>query len=118
MAIRGLGPYPEIMADVDKDTGMPLKSSIFGLALMGFWLFQTAILFFHGPLLFNTTGNPEWLLAWEADEIVIITLYALYVPMFIMTMIKKEHYSLNQRFIIPMLALASSLLMCYSCYVS
>ena len=118
LAIRGLGPYPEVMADVDKDTGMPLKSSIFGLALMGFWLFQTAILFFHGPLLFNTTGNPEWLLAWEADEIVIITLYDLYVPMFIMTMIKKEHYSLNQRFIIPMLALASSLLMCYSCYVS
>ena len=118
LAVRGLGPAPEAMSDVDKDTGMPLKSSIFGLALMGFWLFQTAILFFQGPLAFNSTGNPEWLLAWEADEICIITLYALYVTMFIMTMIKKNNYGFIQRFVIPVLAMISSLFMCYCCYVS
>ncbi len=118
LAVRGLGPAPAAMSDIDKDTGMPLKSSIFGLVLMGFWLFQTAILFFQGPLAFNGTGNPEWLLAWEADEICIITLYALYVPMFIMTMLKKKEYGLLQRFIIPVLALVSSLFMCYCCYIS
>lgn len=118
LAIRGLGPDPEAMADIDKDTGMPLKSSIFGLAMMGFWLFQTAVLFFQGPLAFNGTGNPEWLLAWEADEICIITLYALYVPMFIMTMIRKKNYNFFDRFILPFLAAISSLFMCYCCYVS
>ena len=118
LAVRGLGPAPEAMADVDKDTGMPLKSSILALALMGFWLFQTSILFFQGPLAFNGTGNPEWLLAWEADEICIITLYALYVPMFAVTILRKKEYSFLQRFIIPLLAMVSSLFMCYCCYVS
>ena len=118
LAIRGLGPMPEAMSDIDRDTGMPLKSSIFGLALMGFWLFQTAILFFQGPLVFNSIGSPEWLLAWEADEICIISLYALYVPLFINVMIKKKEYNFLQRYIIPLLALLSSLFMCYCCYVS
>ena len=118
LAIRGLGPHPEAMSDVDEYTGMPLKSSVFGLGLLGFWLFQTSILFFQGPLAFNGTGNPEWLLAWEADEICIITLYALYVPMFIMVMLKKNNYSFLQRYIIPLLSLAASLFMCYCCYIS
>ena len=118
LAVRGLGPNPKAMADVDEDTGMPLKSSIFGLALMGFWLFQTAVLFFQGPLAFNGTGNPKWLLAWEADEICIITLYALYVPMFVMTMIRKKNYNFFQRYVLPLMALVASLFMCYCCYVS
>ncbi|MBR4471765.1 MAG: APC family permease [Erysipelotrichaceae bacterium] len=118
LGIRGLGPAPKAMADIDKDTGMPLKSCIAGLGLMGFWLFQTSTLFFQGPLVFNGTGNPEWLLAWEADEICIITLYALYVPMFILVMLKKKEYNFIQRYVIPCLALISSLFMCYCCYVS
>ena len=118
LAIRGLGPMPEVLADIDKDTGMPLKSCIAGLGLLGFWLFQTSTLFFQGPLAFNGTGNPEWLLAWEADEICIITLYALYVPMFIFVMIRKKEFNFVQRFILPLLALAASLFMCYCCYVS
>ena len=118
LAIRGLGPKPDMLADVDKDTGMPLKSCIAGLGLLGFWLFQTSTLFFQGPLVFNGTGNPEWLLAWEADEICIITLYALYVPMFIFVMIKKKEYNFLQRFVLPLLAMAASLFMCYCCYVS
>jgi APA family basic amino acid/polyamine antiporter len=118
LAIRGLGPMPKVLADVDKDTGMPLKSCIAGLGLLGFWLFQTSTLFFQGPLAFNGTGNPEWLLAWEADEICIITLYALYVPMFIFVMIKKTNYNFLQRYVLPLLAMIASLFMCYCCYIS
>ena len=109
---------PKVLADVDKDTGMPLKSCIAGLGLLGFWLFQTSTLFFQGPLAFNGTGNPEWLLAWEADEICIITLYALYVPMFIFVMIKKTNYNFLQRYVLPLLAMIASLFMCYCCYIS
>ena len=118
LAVRGLGPAPEAISEIDKSTGMPLKSCIFSLGLMGFWLFQTSTLFFQGPLVFNGTGNPEWLLAWEADEICIITLYALYIPLFIFVMLKKNDYSLLQRYILPILATVSSLFMCYCCYVS
>ena len=118
LAIRGLGPYPEAISDIDRSTGMPLKSCILSLFLMGFWLFQTSTLFFQGPLVFNGTGNPEWLLAWEADEICIITLYALYIPLFIYVILKKKNYTFIQRYVLPILAALSSLFMCYCCYMS
>ena len=117
LSIRGWGPKPEIISEVDESTGMPLKSCILGMALMGFWLFQTSTLFFQGPLAFNGTGNPSWLLAWEADEVCIVTIYALYIPMFIYVMLYKKEYSFIYRFIIPLLSLLSSLLMCYSAYI-
>ena len=85
---------------------------------MGFWLFQLSTLFFQGPLAFNGTNNPEWLLAWEADEICIITLYAMYIPIFISVMLKQKEFNFFYRFIIPILSLISSLFMCYSCYIS
>lgn len=118
LAIRDWGPAPKMISEVDESTGMPLKSCILGIALMGFWLFQTSTLFFQGPLAFNGTNNPAWLLAWEADEICIITLYALYIPMFIHVMINKKSYNVFYRYIIPLLSLCSSLLMCYSLYIS
>ena len=118
IAIRGYGPKPEILSEVDKTTGMPLKSCIIGTLFAGFWLFQLSTLFFQGPLAFNGTGNPEWLLAWEADEICIITLYAMYIPIYLFVMIKHKEYNILHRYIIPMLALIVSLFMCYSCIIS
>ena len=118
LSVRNMGPRPDVLSEVDKSTGMPLKCSIIGIGLMGFWLFQTSTLFFQGPLAFNGTGNPEWLLAWEADEICIITLYAMYIPMFIHIMIHNRDFNVLYRFILPLLSIASSLFMCYSSYVS
>ena len=118
LSVRGLGPKPAVISEIDKTTGMPLKSCIVGMGLMGFWLFQTSTLFFQGPLAFNGTGNPEWLLAWEADEICIITLYAMYIPMFIHIILHKKSFSFLYRFILPVLSIIASLFMCYCCYVS
>lgn len=118
LAIRNEGPKPEVIKEVDRATGMPLKSCILAVICLGFWLFQTSTLFFQGPLAFNGTGNPEWLLAWEADEICIITLYAMYIPMFIYVMIKHKSFGFFYRFIIPILSTVASLFMCYCCYMS
>ncbi len=118
LSVRGLGPKPETLAEVDESTGMPLKCSIIGVGLMGFWLFQTSTLFFQGPLAFNGTGNPSWLLAWEADEICIITLYAMYIPMFIHVMIHQKSFGVLYRFVLPFLSILASLFMCYSSYLS
>ena len=118
LSVRGWGPKPEVLSEVDQSTGMPLKCSIIGVGLMGFWLFQTSTLFFQGPLAFNGTGNPAWLLAWEADEVCIITLYAMYIPMFIHIMIHKDSFSALYRYILPLLSIGASLFMCYCSYVS
>ena len=116
LAIRGSGPKPDAIADVDDITGMPLKSCIIGIGLMGFWLFQISTLCFQGPLVFNGTHNPEWLLAWEADEICIITLYALYIPIFVNVIRKEKTFNIFNRYILPSLAIIASLFMCYCAY--
>lgn len=116
LAIRGRGAKPEAVADIDVSTGMPLKSCIIGFAFMGFWLFQLSTLCFQGPLVFNGTHNPAWLLAWEADEICIITLYALYIPIFIHIIKSEKEFNFINRFVLPILATIASLFMCYCAY--
>lgn len=118
LAIRGLGAKADAVSEIDETTGMPLKSCIIGIGLMGFWLFQISTLFFQGPLAFNGTHNPEWLLAWEADEICIITLYALYIPIFYHIIKSEKTFSFMNRFVLPTLAIIASLFMCYCAYSS
>lgn len=116
LAVRGNGLRPKAVSEIDESTGMPLKSCIIGIGLMGFWLFQTSTLFFQGPLAFNGTHNPEWLLAWEADEICIITIYALYIPIFVHIIKSETTFNFLNRYILPSLAIILSLFMCYCAY--
>ena len=118
LAIRDKGPNPKALASVDDATGMPLVSSVVGIGLIGFWLFQFSTLCMQGPLVFNGTHNPDWLLAWEADEIIIVTMYILYIPIFINMMIKEKQLNVVKRYILPMLAIVCSIFMSYCAYVA
>ena len=118
LAVRGQGPKPEVLSQVDKSTGMPLHSCVAGIAFIFFWLFQVSTLFFQGPLVFNGTNSPDWLLAWEADEVCIITLYAIYIPIFIHIILADRQSSFLQRYILPLLAILASIFMCYCAYRS
>ena len=115
LSVRGCGPKPSLVSEVDKSTGMPLKSCILGLLLSAFWLLQWQVFFWEGPLVMNVTGNPAWLLGWEADEIVIITQYAMYIPIFLCFMVKEKSFGFLRRFVLPVLGLAACVFMCYCC---
>ncbi|MCQ2551452.1 MAG: APC family permease [Clostridia bacterium] len=117
VAIRGQGPKADIIAEVDESTGMPLKSCIIGALCGAFWYFQCAILFFNGPCVTGLTGNPTWLFGWEADEIVIITLYAFYIPIFLFLVLKggKHGFTGAQRFL-AVLGTVACLFLCYCCF--
>lgn len=118
ISIRGCGPKPEVVSEVDKTTGMPLKSCILAMVISAFWLLQWQIFFWEGPLVMNKTGNPAWLLGWEADEIVIITQYAMYIPIFLMFMIKEKDFSFWKRFALPSLGILACIFMCWCCVTS
>ena len=118
LAVRGQGPKPEKIAQVDESTGMPLISCVAGIGFLLFWLFQISTLFFHGPLAINDLGSPAWLLAWEADEICIITLYAVYIPIYLAIIIKEKDMKFLFRFILPVLATIASGFMCYCAYLA
>ena len=104
LAARNLGPKPELFKQVDKATNMPANSSIFGLLLCGFWL-----LYFYGA---NLT-DPLWFgkLSFDSSELPIVTIYAAYIPIFIMFMRKEKDLSAAKRFIMPLLSILGALFM-------
>ncbi len=116
ISCRGLGPKPEFYGDIDKQNNFVIKSSIIGMAIAGFWYAWDAVLWWAGPDMLGNLHNCMWI-AWEPDEIAIITLYAMYIPMFIGLMVKCKEFNFFKRFILPAMGVACCLFMVYSCCV-
>lgn len=113
---RGMGPAPEFFGDIDDQNNFVIKSSLFGLMTGGFWYAWTCIMWMRGPDFFGGVHNSLWL-GWEADEISIINLYAMYIPMFIALMVKGKDLNFLRRFVLPSLGLLCCLFMVYCCWM-
>ena len=66
----------------------------------------------------NLTGDnaSSWFgrFCFDSSEIPIITIYALYIPIFIMWMAKAKNENVLKRFVVPVLAICGSLFMVYA----
>ena len=102
LAVRGQA-HP-LFAAVDPHAGTPLSSAIAGLLLAGAWLLH----FYGGEL-----AQPPWLgpFSYDTAELPVITLYALYIPIFVRMTGKGRGEGALRRFVIPLAALASCVLM-------
>ncbi|WP_371367309.1 Putrescine transporter PotE [Sporomusa rhizae] len=111
LAARDMGPEPEVFKVIDKNTDMPTNSSILGLMLCGAWL-----LYFFGA---NLVPVP-WFgpFSFDSSELPIVTLYAMYIPIFVMMMVKEASLNFFKRIIMPALAVCACIFMvvaaCYS----
>lgn len=103
ISARGFGPKPKVFSQVDSMTNMPTNSAIFGLLLSGIWLF-----FFYGA---NLTKPWFGFFSFDSSELPIVTLYALYIPIFIMMMKREKDLSFFKRFVMPIIALAGCFFM-------
>ncbi len=103
VAVRGEGPMPEYFSYVDPRTNMPTRSAIFGLFITLIWLLQWQIGFINGDL-------PRFL-SFENDELPIISFYAFCIPIYIYVMREFRDLGAVKRFVIPSLAVASSVFM-------
>lgn len=110
VAARGQGPAPHIFAEVDKESNMPTNSAIVGLLFCGFWFMQWELGLIRGVL-------PD-IIAWENDELPIITLYASYIPIFIVLMIRGRDLHPVKRFVMPALAIVGCIFMVYAAFSS
>lgn len=116
VSCRGLGPNPEFFGDVDKQNNFVIKSSVIGMAIAGFWYAWDCVLWWAGPDMLGNLHSNMWI-AWEPDEIAIVCLYAMYIPMFIGLIVKCKEFNFFKRFVLPILGIACCIFMVYCCFV-
>lgn len=107
VSARNQGPSHEVFNELDERTNMPTNSSIIGLVLCAAWF-----LFFYGSQLAGWFGSSMF--AFDSTELPIVTIYALYIPIFILMMIKEKNLPTSKRFVIPCLATAGSVFMIFA----
>lgn len=116
LASRGVGVKPEFYGNIDDQNNFAIKSSILGLAFAGFWYAWNAMMWLDGPEFFAHVHQCNFV-GWEGDEIAIICLYLMYVPMMIGLMVKCKEFNFFKRFVLPGLGLLCCAFLCYACWV-
>ena len=106
IAERGVGPKPETFASVDKHTNMTSNSSVWGLLVSSAWC-----LYFYGA---NLTEGWFGLFNFDSSELPIVTIYAMYIPMFIMWMKKEKDLGVFKRFVLPSLSMVACAFMVFA----
>lgn len=107
LAARKEGPRPEIFSQVDSKTNMAHNSSVVGLLMCGFWG-----LYFY---LANLAGTWQGAFVFDSSELPIITIYAMYIPIFIQWIRKQKDESVLRRFILPVLSICGAVFMVAAC---
>ena len=104
LSVRNMGPKVDLMKQIDPASGMPSNSCIVGLVVVAAWL-----VYFYGA---NLTATP-WFgkFSFDSSELPIITIYGLYIPMFIQFMRKEKNLSPVKRFVLPTLGVIGSAFM-------
>ena len=92
--------------NVDPNTGMPTNSAVFGLFISALWL-----VYFYGGCLMGNWFGP---FCFDSSELPIITLYAMYIPIFIMWMVKEKDLGFFKRFLLPILAILACAFMVFA----
>lgn len=103
LAARNQGPKAEMFSEIDKITNMPTNAAILGLLVAGAWL-----LYFYGA---NLTAPWFGVFCFDSSELPIVTLYAGYIPMYIMFMKKVKDLNTFKRFLMPTLSLCGAIFM-------
>ena len=111
LAANKKGVKPEVLGEVDEKTNMPNNSAIVGFLFAFIWF-----VYFYGA---NLTETWFGKFSFDSSELPIVTIYAMYLPIFIM-FIAKEHKSLGvvKGIVLPILAILGSLFMVYAAIYS
>jgi APA family basic amino acid/polyamine antiporter len=105
LSVRGNGPRPTTFAQLDTQTNMPMNASALALLFCGAWFF-----YFYGANLTAPIFGP---FCFDSSELPIITVYALYIPIFIMFIKKEGKNNVFKNVVMPILAIVCSLFMIF-----
>lgn len=108
IAARNEGPAPKVFSQVDTVTNMPTNAAVFGLLMCSLWLF-----YFYGSNLRDTLFG---LFTFDSSELPIVTIYAIYLPIFIKYIIKYGKENIFKNIVMPILAIISSIAMVFMAF--
>lgn len=123
LAVRDEGPKPKVFGEVSESVNMPVNSAIFALlinAVMLFYFFganlapayvvetvdgvSTVVAKPGGAIFFG-------LFSFDSSELPIITIYAIYIPVFIRMIVMHHKEGIVKNVILPILGVVSALFM-------
>ena len=103
MASRDMGPKAEIFKQIDATTNMTTNSAVWGVFVCAAWL-----LYFYGA---NLTNGWFGLFNFDASELPVVTIYGMYIPIFIAWMKKEKDMGVFKRFILPIASIIACIAM-------
>ena len=107
LAVRNEGPKPEVMGEISKTVNMPVNSAIIALVINSFWVF-----YFYGA---NLHGTPLFgVFSFDSSELPIVTIYALYIPMFIKVICIHGKEGFWKNVLLPILGVLSAAFMVFA----
>ena len=106
IAARNQGPNPKMFAQVDPSTNMTTNSAVWGLLVCCLWM-----VYFYGA---NLTAGWFGMFNFDSSELPIVTIYAMYIPMFIMWMVKEKDMGKFQRFVLPAISIVACVFMVFA----
>lgn len=114
LAIRGKGPNPEYVMQVDKKTDMPPTSAALSLLFCGIIFF---IVFANAQDLggYPYAYHRRWFggVNFAVSSLAPVTLMAFYIPVFAAVMVKQTSWNVLNRFIMPLLSISGALALIY-----
>lgn len=99
IAARNEGPSPKLFGQIDPVTNMVTNSSVWGLFISAVWL-----IYFYGA---NLTEGWFGYFNFDSSELPIVTIYAMYIPIFIVWMKKEKDEGVFKRFVLPIAAMVA-----------
>ena len=105
LAADGENEKLAMFRNIDPTTNMPTNSTVFGIFVSGLWL-----VYFYGA---NLTAGWFGPFCFDSSELPIITLYALYIPIYF-SLMKRKDLSAFRGKVMPILATLWSLFMVYA----
>ncbi len=100
IAMRGHGPKPEFFARIDETTNMPVNSTFLSALISMAWL-----VYYYGA---NLSTNWFGFFCFDSGELVVIAMYAFYIPIFF-KMYQDKEANAFKRVLVPTLAIMSSI---------
>ena len=108
LAVESGSPKLAMFKNVDANTNMANNSAVYGLLVSSLWL-----LYFYGGTIMGGFGPFKF----DSSELPIITLYAIYIPIYI-ALLKRKDLSGFRGKVMPVLAILCSLFMVFAAIYS